>query len=876
MSRLWLFCIVLLFPAGITAQVISGTIRDSRGNAIPFSTVYVRELSLGAAANEDGHFSVQVPEGNYNCVFQNLGFRPVNREVAVGRQPLNLEIVLPDMVYDLGTVEISGKKEDPAYDIIRKVIARAPYYSQLVNSYKAEVYIKGSLHINSISKVVRWLAKDDLKEMDVKEGDTYLQESVNHVDFKAPNIYKQTVVSFRNTFPESGGDMSSNALGFISGNIYSQGGFGAAFSPINRGAFNYYKYRYEGRVQYDTYAVHKIAILPKGEGSQYVKGTIYIVDKLWCVSNLDIFKEEQLGVKLYLTQNYSEIKDKAWLPVSNKIKVEADILGNSGTFNYHTAIRYNELFLKNEQNNPVVKVPEAKTGSRKQAYHEKTIKKIARLQSKLDKLEPDSSLDNSDSYKIARLQQKQQELKLKDSLRFSHEYKSTYKVEADSGSRINDSTFWARIRPIPLTALEVQTSRLFDSTRVVADSAISGNKAGSFILKTLLGGVFVSDSIYQIRSKGLLNITGFSFDVVDGLKYRTFLSLQKKLPGKREFTLQPGAGYAFGSQRVVWELLVYEQNQIAVKEFGLRAGQQVLDYNPDGIHPLESTIEALIFRENPARLFHASYAELYYRKEIVHALSGAVNLYSADNRLIQNVTDYSFFFRDEKDFKPNIPDNFDYRMENHQDLSLQLSLTYKPMPFYFIKEGVKQPYPRFSDTPEFILTYRKGMPLEPFDTDYDLLKMTVQQQKRLGTYNRLNYRFEAGYFMNTKSIWFPQFQHFAKRPLIAGIKEFFPYFLLIDSYRFSTKEHYAVAHLQYKSPLIILKRLPLLRNRLWTESLFLSYMYTPDNKNYFEPGYAIGGLFFNLGVFAGFRGTTYQQTGIRLAFTIFGTKEISF
>jgi hypothetical protein len=45
--------------------------------------------------------------------------------------------------------------------------------------------------------------------------------------------------------------------------------------------------------------------------------------------------------------------------------------------------------------------------------------------------------------------------------------------------------------------------------------------------------------------------------------------------------------------------------------------------------------------------------------------------------------------------------------------------------------------------------------------------------------------------------------------------------------------------------------------------------------NYMEAGYGIGGLIFNLGVFTGFRGLIYQQTGIRMAFTIFGSKEIS-
>jgi len=865
-----------MLPASVMAQVIRGTIKDTKGQVVPYSTVYVRELSLGAAANQDGYFSVRVPEGKYVCVFQSLGYQPVVKEITVTRKSEPLEIVLQDMVYDLSGVVIQGKREDPAYDVMRRVIAKAPYYAGQVRAYKAEVYIKGSLHINSISKVVKWLAKDDLKEMNIKEGDIYLQESVNEVDFTAPNTFKQKVKSFRNTFPESGNDMSSNALGMISGNIYREGGFGAAFSPLNKGAFNYYRFRHDGKVKYNNYTIHRITIIPKGKGAQYVKGTVFIVDGLWCVSNLDIYKEEQLGVEMYLTQNYNEVKEGVWLPVTNQMKVNADLMGNSGTFNYSTSIRYNDLKVRGTTQESLPLAKAVKPDDKKAiAFREKITRKIDKKQQEIEKLQSLEDIKTEESYRIAELKRQQNELRAKDSLRFRHEYKETYTVEADTAAGKHDTTYWNTIRPIPLTQLELEGTRKFDSTKRVIQQDTTRSKVGPFILKLVFGGAFISDTIYNIRTKGLVNPFSLSFDVVDGLKYRTSFTYNKTLRGGREYALQPAAGYAFGSKRFYWEVLGFRRYKVFNTETGIRMGQQSFDFNPDGIHPLESTLEALVFRENPARLYHSSYFDFHYKREIVHSLSGRILLHVADNQVLENVSDYSFFFRDEKDFKPNIPENIDYRMANHQDLSAELSLIYRPMPYYYIKDGIKVPYDRFNDFPEYTFSYLKGIPLKPFDTDYDVLRLNIRQQKRLGTYNRLNYMFETGWFMNTRQIWFNEYQHFAKRPLIAGVKEFFPYFLLIDSYRFSTREYYLVGHMQYKSPLIILKRLPVLRNRLWTESFFLSYLYTPDYKNYIESGYGIGGLIFNLGVFAGFEGFKYQQVGLRLAFTIFGTKEIA-
>ena len=906
--RLLLF-FSLLYLGTAYGQALRGTIKDSSGNPIPFSTVFIRELSLGAAANMEGIFELNITEGLYECVFQSLGYQSVIRQVEVNKTSTPLLIVLPDMVYDLSVVEISGSREDPAYRVIRKVIAKALEYAEMVRSFNAGVYIKGSARIKSISALVKWMAKDDLKEMDIKVGDTYLEESVNEIDFTAPNLTRQKVISIKSTFPGFSDNRSNNAMGFISGNIYKPNGFGAAFSPINAGAFKYYRYRHEGKTTINNRVIHKIAILPKGKGTQYVQGTVYIVDGLWCVSNIAISKEEQLGVTIALTQNYEEVQEGAWLPVSNRLEVEMDILGNSATFNYHTSIRYNVLVVnvpgsrrlnrkRNEKDtkesvttqppssspnqHPSIRSTDSENRLllKKAAFHAKTGEKIEEKQSVIDRLTQKEELSTLESYRLARLKQKQEELRIKDSLRFNHTYNETYKTVFDSNARKKDTSYWNRVRPIPLTMSEMVGIREFDSLSLKpgkpkADSVLSPRK-NDWPTKLLFSGTIRDDSLFTIRTKGLINPFSLGYNVVDGLTYNTGFTVIRRFPGQRSINVQPMLGYAFSGQSVLWEILGLWNSKATNLNIGLKLGQQTFDFNDDATHPLESAIAALVFRENPGKFYQASYAEFYYETELQHDFKASAGISISENKPLQNTSDYSFFYKGVKEFESNIPLNPDYYMTLHQDFTLELSLKYKAMPYYFIKDGMKKPYYRFDNSPEFSLTWIKGIPIGNFDTDYDQIKLSVFQQQRLGMSNLLNYRFEAGYFLNTESMWFPQFQHFAKRPLVAGIKEFFPYFLMLHSYSFSTNTHYAVGHLQYKSPFILLKRLPIVRNRMWTESLFFSYLYTPYNKNYFEPGYGIGGLFFNVGVFAGFQGFTYQQVGVRMAFTIFGTKEIAF
>jgi len=198
---IYLTLVLLGFGTPLFSQVLKGTISDLRGKPIPFSTVYIKEITFGTAANEDGKFELKVQEGNYTCEFQSLGFQTVSKKVTIGKKDQPLHVVLPDMVYALNEVEIASDGEDPAYKIMRNVIRKAPEYASLVKSYKADVYIRGSVEIKKIGKMIKWMARKELKESKIKEGETYFEESVNEINFKSPNIIHQKVKSIHSTFP---------------------------------------------------------------------------------------------------------------------------------------------------------------------------------------------------------------------------------------------------------------------------------------------------------------------------------------------------------------------------------------------------------------------------------------------------------------------------------------------------------------------------------------------------------------------------------------------------------------------------------------------------------------------------------------------------
>jgi len=872
----------------LQAQSIGGTITDSRKKPIPYSTVFIKELSFGTAANQDGAFELKVPDGNYTCTFQSMGYQSVTEKIRATNSGIPLHIVLPDMVYSLGEVVVSANKEDPAYGIMRKVIGKAPLYAKMIKSYNAEVYIKGSLHVKKISRMIKWLAKDELKESKIREGETYLEESINEITFTSPNLTRQKVKSLHSTFPVTSENRSASAIGFISGSIYDPKAFGEAISPLSPGAFSHYRFHYEGVTAQGNMQIAKIKVIPKGDGPLYVSGYIYILEGIWCISYLDMTINSQLGVTIHLNQSYSEVKSGSWLPVSNRILINADLMGNEGDFSYNTSIKYtklevNTIDLQKSATSYNTETNKAKT-TQTDSGKSKSPKRLANKSEKVKALLQLEKPNTYESYKLAKMLNNQADMELKDSLRIHHEFINTYKTEIDSNALNRDSTFWNSMRPIPLATNEQKSVRIFDSliikqNRIGSDTTKSKKREKLKLAgKIILGGRQQIDSLSYLRIEGIVNILGLSFNSVDGFVYKTGFSWEKRTVNGQKLFLKPSVGYAFSRKSLLWNVNVLWTIGDKNKQWiGLNFGEHSLDYNPDGgCLSLENSISSLFFRENLSRLYNSQLIETSYGCEIANGFSINVKLRGSDNQPLDNTSDFSVFYKNDKDFLPNMPDNEDFRMDSHRDFLFTIGLSYKPTPFYYYVKNVKIPRSYLNDTPTFSLYWTKGVPIVGCSSDFDLVKAGIEQHKKLSASGFLNYKVEVGKFVNKKKLFFNNYKQFYVQPLASGLREYYPSFQLLDYYKESTNNYYAEGHFQYLSQFILLKLLPLIRNRLWNESLFANYMFTPGTKNYFELGYGIGNSFYNAGVFSSFKGLNYQQTGIRISITILGQKEISF
>lgn len=111
----YLFSIVLLLlPLAITAQVeFRGRVLDiASKKGVPSASVFLTGTTLGASTDEQGYFSMQIPEGSYEVLFNVLGYQPnIIKLSTPDMQKDAYEIFLTPSYVELGSLKIEEERD---------------------------------------------------------------------------------------------------------------------------------------------------------------------------------------------------------------------------------------------------------------------------------------------------------------------------------------------------------------------------------------------------------------------------------------------------------------------------------------------------------------------------------------------------------------------------------------------------------------------------------------------------------------------------------------------------------------------------------------------------------------------------------------------
>lgn len=235
-----------------------------------------------------------------------------------------------------------------ADSIMQQVIDHAKIYEHIVDSYEAEIYVKGLTTIPKKNKLIRYA--NEIFPVDHNPKDAFFEMS-GTTRFNAPNHYRNDIQAI-NSNRLSSGKRYKEVLSFINLNVYAPAIYNKGFiMPLSPEAFKYYTFRLDSLEDTGGATLYHIRFTPRQWSQKLLSGYLYVADKYWTIDRLDVeghssFSEFRLDIR------FSRDETHFILPEQAELQVCYHALGNRIESNYHAAFRYRSVaWIEEEQEN---------------------------------------------------------------------------------------------------------------------------------------------------------------------------------------------------------------------------------------------------------------------------------------------------------------------------------------------------------------------------------------------------------------------------------------------------------------------------------------------------------------------------------------------
>lgn len=858
----WLSIFASISQSFAQSGGVRGVIADEAGNELSFATVFVKQQGTGTTANVEGRYEIHLEPGRYELVFQHLGRRTEVRVLDVRDRLEELDVRLAPQEIMLEAVTVGAEDEDPAYSIMRRAIAKANYHRNVLDSYSARVYIKGTGKL----KDYPWLAKKALEKEGIEKNRVFISESVSDIKFTRPNKFEEKVISIRS----DGKDNNTSPNGYIFGSFYEPE-IAGTITPFSPKAFSYYKFEYLGTFKDREYEISRIRVTPRSKGDNVVDGIINIVEDDWSLHSVDLHTVK-LGIGVQIKSTCAPIEDKVWLPVSHQFKIDGKVFGFEFEYNYLASVSNYAIVL-----NPSVYTPKMEVvDEKKEPTLAKEIEQVQRRNRKKEhgetvqlqeRLAAGEEITRKELKTIIKDYEKEERKQQKEP-----EVISDVTFTIDSAAFRKDSLYWAEVRPIPLTREEITGYEKSDSLAAVERARAEGDTLKASKHKGFQPWDLLIGDRYKIgeHSNFRIDFPMPGFNTVEGFNivYRVAYGVVLQDSNRTRLTVRPVARYAFSREEFSGYLNLSLRN--TNHRLDVDAGRYIAQFNRENpILPVVNTFTTLFLEKNLMKLYERDFAEVRYRRRINPFISVTTDWSLADRRELFNESDYKLVDRKRiEDYTPNQPVHEtiqDTGFPEHRAFVGSLGISARPWLKFRIRNGRKREIQ--SSSPTLTFDYRKGF-AEVFSSDieFDQVELGVKHELRLGVRGALHFWLRGGMFLRDESMYFMDYKHFLGNQTPFSTTDPVGSFRLLDYYRHSTNDKYFSGNVHYQFRKFLVTTIPLVRVTGVRENVFINYLATPTSNHYTELGYSIDGILriFRLEAAAAFREGRYVGYGFRI------------
>lgn len=779
---------------------VTGLVTDENGNTLPYATILVKGTTRGTTTNAEGKFFIDLEPGKYTIICQYIGYSKAEKAIEVGSGTLTVDFKLLQQQTTMKEVVINANREDPAYEIIRNAIKKRKDYQEPLDSFTCEAYIKTLVKTRKLPKRVlgQKIDETDRKDMGVDsagKGIIFLSESLTKIASKKPGKIKLEVLSGRESGSGGYGFNFPTFINFYNNNVnvfLTQMNPRGFVSPIAEGALNYYRYKYLGSFWEDGKEINQIQVIPRREYEPLFSGTINITEGDWRIHSLELLltKTSQLElmdslrikqIHVPVTRDVWQVKDQTVYFTFNKFGIDA-------------------------------------TGNFLNVYNK---------------------------YEVAP--------------KFSRRYFNNIVAKYDTAVNKKSKSYWDSIRPVQLEPEEARDYKIKDSAyEYRRDSVWSKRDVDSIRRKwnkPTLGKLVWSGYTYywfngkERRASSSLSwhplLQNVRYNTVEGIVATAGLTYATRIGKARmPISFSPQVRYGINNGHLnPWGTISLSkvkrtyndgESTASVDTWTFSGGKRVSQFNKDNpITPLFNSVTTLFFHRNYMKIYENYFAELNYRKRFDNSLTISGNLLYEDRLPIENTTDYSFFYKD-RVFTPNYPyEKIGAQFPRHKAVTASVYAQFTPGQQYVQFPNNKVPVG--SKYPTFSAQYQKGIEgLLGSDVNFDKWKVSVWDDVNLKLRGMLKYRLSVGGFLNDKSVYIQDYQHFNGNQLSLA-STYLNSFQVAPYYANSTTaSFYAVGHLEHHFNGMLTNKIPLFKRLNWHLVGGSNAFYVNRNNNYVE------------------------------------------
>jgi hypothetical protein len=424
-------------------------------------------------------------------------------------------------------------------------------------------------------------------------------------------------------------------------------------------------------------------------------------------------------------------------------------------------------------------------------------------------------------------------------------------LKVEDGANKKDTTYWETTRPVPLTNEEQADYRRKDSIGRIKNSdryKDSIDKRGNkFTLSNLILGYSYNKTAkkFSLNTSGLLT-SGIQYNTVEGVNASVKINLTKRYENNRYHTITATGRYGFSNYlwggTANWK---YLRTPEKFESFNVKVGTSALQFNSN--EPITASMNSyytLFNNDNFMKLYKKTYAGFDYRRELVNGLITNFKAEYAERSALRNTANDLWIDNKNKLFTSNDPlkphtDDSSFTVNNSFVVEVGVSIRFK-------QKYYTRPHEKIivgSKYPIINLSFTKAIPGLNTKADYDLAKISIDDNIKMGLFGTFAYRLKGGYFLTSKYVEFMDYKHFDGNQTILANNDYLNSFKLLPYYTYSTKNWYAEGHAEHHFNGFIFNKIPLLKKYRMQEVVGGHVLFNDKLDQYYEVNFGIEHIF---------------------------------